>query len=80
MLEVATSKHQGKHCVETRIESSSKDKSHSWIRISTGVNKFVRDLTEKARICENNEDTLASTGETRYMELESDTKLSNEHK
>ena len=55
------SHHQGKHGFEIKIESSSKDESHSWIRISNGLNKFVRDVTEKARIFENNEDTLTST-------------------
>ena len=56
--------HQGKYGVEIRIESSSQDGSHSWIRISNGLNKFVRDLTEKVRIHEDNEDTLAGTEET----------------
>ena len=41
----------------------SMDGSHSWIRISSGLNKFVRDLTEKARIHGDNEHTLAGTGE-----------------
>ena len=49
VLEVATSYHQRKHGVEIRIDSVSGDGSHSWIRISNGLNKIVRDLTEKAR-------------------------------
>ena len=62
ILEVVTNCHQGKHNVEIRIEPSSKDGSHSKIRISFRVNKFVRDLTEKFRIHEDNEDTSASAG------------------
>ena len=47
VLEVVTNYHQGKHGVEIGIESLSEDGSHSWIRISDGLNTFVRDLTEK---------------------------------
>ena len=68
-----------KHGAEIRSESLSQDGSHWWIRISSGLN-FVRDLTEEARICETTEDSSASTGKTRYMEPESDTTLSNEHR
>ena len=39
----------GKHGVEIRIMSLSKDNTHSWVRISHGSNKFVMDL--------NNDDT-----------------------
>ena len=35
--------------------------SHPWIRIFNGLNKFVRDLTEKIRNHEDKEDTLART-------------------
>ena len=47
--EVAISCHQRKHGVEIRIDSLPGDVSHFWIRISNGLNKFVRYLTEKAR-------------------------------
>ena len=61
VLEVVTNYHQGKPGVEIGIESLSNDGSQSWIRISNGLSKFVRYLTEKIRIHEDNEDTLAST-------------------
>ena len=49
VLEVATSYLHGKHGVEIRIVSLSRDNTHSWVRISHGSNKFVMDL--------NNNDT-----------------------
>ena len=39
VLEVTTCYLQGKHGVEIRIESVNKDNSHSWVRISHGLNK-----------------------------------------
>ena len=39
VLEVTTCYMQGKHGVEIRIESVNKDNSHSWVRISHGLNK-----------------------------------------
>ena len=47
VLEVATSYLQGKYGVEIRIESVNKDNSHSWVRISHGLNKLVTDLIDK---------------------------------
>ena len=47
MLEVTTSNLQGKYGVEIRIESANKDNSHSWVRISHGLNKLVTDLIDK---------------------------------
>ena len=35
--------------IEVRINFLSRDGSHSWVRISSGLNRFVRDLTEKAQ-------------------------------
>ena len=49
VLEVTTSFLQGKYGVKIRSESVDKDKSHSWVRISHGLNKCVTDLS-------NNED------------------------
>ena len=49
VLEVTTSYLHGKHGVEIRIMSLSRDDTHSWVRISHGSNKFVMDL--------NNNDT-----------------------
>ena len=47
VLEVTTSYLQGKYVVETRMESVNKDNSHSWVRISHGLNKLVTDLSNK---------------------------------
>ena len=47
VLEVTTSYLQSKYGVEIRIESVNKDNSHSWVRISHGLNKFVTDLIDK---------------------------------
>ena len=44
VLEVTTSYLQGKNGVEIRIMSMNKDNSHSWIRISHGLNKLVTNL------------------------------------
>ena len=44
VLEVTTSYLQGKYGVEIRIMSMNKDKSHSWVRISHGLNKVVTNL------------------------------------
>ena len=44
VLEVATCCLQGKNGVEIRIMSVNKDTSHSWVRISHGLNKLVTDL------------------------------------
>ena len=44
VLEVTTSYLHGKHGVEIRIVSLSRDNTHSWVRISHGSNKFVMNL------------------------------------
>ena len=44
VLEVTTRCLQGKYGVEIRIKSVNKDNSHSWIRISDGLNKLVTNL------------------------------------
>ena len=47
VLEVINSNQQGKYGVEIRIEPVDKDNSHSWVRISHGLNKLVTDLIDK---------------------------------
>ena len=47
VLEVATCCVQGKYGVEIRIKSVNKDNSHSWVRISHGLNKLVTNLNHK---------------------------------
>ena len=47
VLEVRTCCLQGKYGVEIRIMSENKDNSHSWVRISHGLNKLVTNLNNK---------------------------------
>ena len=54
VLEVTTCYLQGKYGVEIRIESLNKDTSHSWVRMSHGLNQLVTDLSNKEHD-ENNE-------------------------
>ena len=59
-MEVTTSYLQGKHGLGIRIESVNKDNSHSWVRISHGLNKLVTDLIDKEY-----DDTEQETSETK---------------
>ena len=63
VLEVTTSYLQGKYGVEIRIESVNKDNSHSWVRISHGLNKLVTDLS-------NNKENDNNEQETSEMQFE----------
>ena len=47
VLEITTSYLQGKYGVEIRIKSMNKNDSHSWVRISHGLNKLVTNLNNK---------------------------------
>ena len=47
VMEVTTCCLQGKYGAEIRIESMNKDNSHSWVRISDGLNKLVTNLNNK---------------------------------
>ena len=49
VLEVATCYLHGKYGVEITIMSLNKDNSHSWVRISHGLNKLVPNLNNKDR-------------------------------
>ena len=51
VMEVTTSYLYGKHGIEIRIWSLSKDKSQSWVRISHGINKFVSVTTDCEGFC-----------------------------
>ena len=57
VLEVTTSYLQGKHGVEIRIESVNKDHSHSWVRISHGLNKLVTNLNNNNEDDDNEQET-----------------------
>ena len=65
VLEVTTSHLQGKYGVEIRIESVNKDNSHSWFRISHGLNKLVTDLSNK----ENDDDNEQETSEMQFEDF-----------
>ena len=57
VLEVTTSYLQGNMEWKKRIESVNKDKSHSWVRISHGLNKFVTDLSHNKENDNNEQET-----------------------
>ena len=63
MLEVTTCYLQGEDGVEIRIESVNKDNSHSWVRISHGLNKLVTDLIDK-KYDDNEQETSETKTET----------------
>ena len=64
VLEITTSYLYGKHGIEIRIWSLSKDKSQSWVRISHGSNKFVFDSNY------NNTEVPADLPEEQASQLE----------
>ena len=59
VLEITTIYLQGKYGVVIRIESVNTDNSHSWVRISQGLNKLVTNLTDK--VYDNNEQEISET-------------------
>ena len=61
VLEATASYLQGKHGVEIRIESVNKDNSHSWVRISHGLNKLVTDLIDKEYVDNEQESSTTKT-------------------
>ena len=60
-MEVTTSYQQGKHGVEIRLESVNKDNSHSWVRISHGLNKLVTDLSNNKEYDDEQETSTTKT-------------------
>ena len=52
-MEVTISYLHGKHGVEVRLMSWSRDNTHSWVRISHGSNKFVMNLNNETEIPED---------------------------
>ena len=62
-LEVTTSYLQGKHGVEIRIKSVNKDNSHSWVRISHGLDKLVTNLIDKKYDDDDEQETSATKAE-----------------
>ena len=63
VLEITTSYLHGKHGIEIRIWSPSKDNSQSWVSISHGSNKFVIDSNY------NNTEIPASLPEEQALQL-----------
>ena len=57
VLEVTTSYLQGKYGVEIKIESVNKDNSHSWVRISHGLDELVTDLSNNKEDDNNEQET-----------------------
>ena len=84
VLQVPTSYLQGKYGVEIRIESVDNDNSHSWVRISHGLNKFVTDLIDK-EYDDNEQETSESKTElfaletNVYLLLEADQRQQQNH-
>ena len=64
VLEVTTSYLQGGYGVDIRIEFKNKDHSHSWVRISHGLNKLVTGLIDKEY-----DDNEQDTSETKTEEF-----------
>ena len=62
--EVTTSYLQGKYGVENTIECVNKDNSHSWVRLSHGLNKLVTDLSNKEY-----DDNEQETSEMKFEEF-----------
>ena len=62
--EVTTSYLQGKYGVEIRIMSMNKDNTHSWVRISHGLEKFVTDLNNKEQ-----DDNEQETSEMQFEDI-----------
>ena len=63
VLEVTTCCLQGKYGVEIRIKSVNKDHSHSWVRMSHGLNKLVTNLNNKDQD-DNEQETSEMSSET----------------
>ena len=63
VLEVTTCCLQGKYGVEIRIKSVNKDNSHSWVRISHGLNKVVTNMNSK-----DQDDNEQETSEMQFEE------------
>ena len=69
VLEVTTSYLQGEYGVEIRIESVNKDNSHSWVRISHGLNKLVTYFIDQ-EYNDNEEETTETKTEVIALKTE----------
>ena len=64
VLDVTTCCLQGKYGVEIRTESMNKKISHSWVRISHGLNKLVTDMSNQ-----EDDDNEQETSEMQFEEF-----------
>ena len=46
VLDVKIYPHEGRYCIDIMIESFSKDRTVSWVRIVNGINKYVTETSE----------------------------------
>ena len=69
VLEVTTSYLQGEYGVEIIIEAVNRGNSHSWVRISHGLNKLVTDLIDK-EYDDNQQETSETKTETFALKTE----------
>ena len=83
VLEVTTSYLQGKYGVEIGIESVNKDNSHSWVRISHGLNKWSRTWSTKSTTTTSRKPLRWSRTNLRwkrmYLLLRDDQRLKQNH-
>ena len=47
VLDVKLYPHQGRYCIDIMIESLSRDRTVSWVRIVSGINKYVQKRQKK---------------------------------
>ena len=69
VLEVTTCCLQGKYGVEIRIMSVNKDNSHSWVRISHGLNNLVTNLNNKDQDYNNEQESSEKQFEEYALKL-----------
>ena len=69
VLEVTTSYLQDEYGVEIRIKSTNKDDSHSWVRISHGLNKLVTIVSNKDQYDNNEQEAFEMQFEEYALKL-----------
>ena len=79
VLEVTTCCLQGKYVVEIRIMSMNQDNSHSWVRISHGLNKLVTNLNNNEQETSEMQFEDFALKKRMYLLLQSDQRLKQNH-
>ena len=77
-MEVTSCCPQGKYGVEVRIKSVNKDNSHSWDRISHGLNELVTELNNKDQ--DDNEQETSEMQFEKWVILQADQRREKNHK